>query len=416
MLKQYIKQAWRGFSENKLQSRLTILGTALSICMIMVLVLVDEVKYGPFPPEIHRREMLIVKQMVEKSSENWSMSGVGERSIKEFFTDLKTTKRVAFHTFSRNTIGLPDQPSKGQYFVTGVSEQYWDFFDFKFIAGTHFTAEETTAGISLVVLSDKLASELFGQDDAVGKEILLGGNDRYKVVGVVKRPQRVITYAYGDIWVPYTSPAFKESESSQSYVGAYNLFLMPDGNGGKKEIAKEVQERVKYFNSTSDDIEIDLLGAPDDFRTASFRLGLDPVDLTSAYRKQFVLLALFFLVPAVNIASLTHSRMKKRIGEIGIRKAYGANNRNILNQVVWESLLYTLIGTAIGFVCSVIAIYTLQEMLFGEGNIEIPLWTLIRLEVIAVVIITAVLLNMVSAIVPALLASRRSIIDALERR
>ncbi len=420
MIKQYLKQAWQGYGEHKLQSRLTILGTALSIAMIMVLVLVDQVKNGPFPPETHRREMLIVRTMtVETNSDgmkSWSLGGSGLRAIKEFYADLESTEMMVFTRQTHVSLAKVGSEAKDDYTLGVVSERYWQFFDFHFVDGAPFTDEEVKSGISNAVISTKVAEELFGGEKAVGKTIYINGRDAYKVVGVVRQPSILATYAYGHIWIPYLSPAGVDKDMSKDeYQGSFSVLLRTDGNGSKNTIRKEVQERVDQINKLNPEVTISLLDAPDTYRVSKERRFTEPVDLSSFYIRQIVLLCLFFFVPAVNIASLTHSRMKKRIAEIGLRKAYGANNSHILNQVVWESLLFTLIGTAIGFAVSLVAIYAMEEIFFGGSSLGISLWTLVRPEIIGIVVLVALLLNVVSAVIPAVLASRRSIIDALER-
>lgn len=54
MIKQYIKQALRMIGENKLLSVISILGTALAICMIMVIVILYVVNTASFKPEVNR--------------------------------------------------------------------------------------------------------------------------------------------------------------------------------------------------------------------------------------------------------------------------------------------------------------------------------------------------------------------------
>ena len=54
MIKQYFKQAIRRLTENKLLSMISILGTALAICMIMVIVILYVVNTAGFKPEVNR--------------------------------------------------------------------------------------------------------------------------------------------------------------------------------------------------------------------------------------------------------------------------------------------------------------------------------------------------------------------------
>ena len=57
----YFKQAWRLLKENRLLSVVSILGTALAICLVMVIVIVWQVRTAGFKPETHRGRMLFVQ-------------------------------------------------------------------------------------------------------------------------------------------------------------------------------------------------------------------------------------------------------------------------------------------------------------------------------------------------------------------
>lgn len=60
------------------------------------------------------------------------------------------------------------------------------------------------------------------------------------------------------------------------------------------------------------------------------------------------MIVILLLVPAINLSSMTLSRMRKRMSEIGVRKAFGATANVLLRQVFYENLLLTLIAGAVG--------------------------------------------------------------------
>lgn len=57
-------------------------------------------------------------------------------------------------------------------------------------------------------------------------------------------------------------------------------------------------------------------------------------------------------MPAVNLTGFSLSRMRKRMSEIGIRKAFGAKRHVILFQVLYENMLTSLIGGLLGLILS----------------------------------------------------------------
>ena len=74
MIKQYFKQALAQLRQQPLLTTISVLGTALTICLIMVVVMQQQIKTTPFAPESNRNRLLHVKQM-STSNKNWSDDG-----------------------------------------------------------------------------------------------------------------------------------------------------------------------------------------------------------------------------------------------------------------------------------------------------------------------------------------------------
>ncbi|MCD8176203.1 MAG: FtsX-like permease family protein [Tannerellaceae bacterium] len=100
--------------------------------------------------------------------------------------------------------------------------------------------------------------------------------------------------------------------------------------------------------------------------------------------------------------------------EIGIRKAFGAKRHIILIQVLFENLITSLIGGVIGLILSYIVIFNMRRWMLGiPANEPIPFNTLISLPVILSICLTCVLLNLISAGLPAWQAASFSIIRSI---
>ena len=96
MLKQYLKQALNMLRENPLISVISILGTALSIAMIMIVILVFQVQLTSFVPEVNRDRMLYVEQGTEvKTNNSWSRGNMSVEAVRECFYSLKTPEAVS---------------------------------------------------------------------------------------------------------------------------------------------------------------------------------------------------------------------------------------------------------------------------------------------------------------------------------
>ena len=125
--------------------------------------------------------------------------------------------------------------------------------------------------------------------------------------------------------------------------------------------------------------------------------------------------ALLLLVPAINLSSMLHSRMRRRVSEIGIRRAYGCTRARIISDIVGENLIVTVIGGIIG-----IAAGTLFAMFYdglftdaGGEAVRPALGMLLNLRTIGAALLACLVLNVLSASLPAWQAARLSPVQAI---
>lgn len=112
MIKLYIKQAFYQLRENRLISLVSIIGTALAICMIMVIVLVLEVRITDCVPEVNRSRSLYMKAMsIHQKGDTSDNSSNGCMSLtvaKECFKALTVPEAVTIvSTGGRMRISVP---------------------------------------------------------------------------------------------------------------------------------------------------------------------------------------------------------------------------------------------------------------------------------------------------------------------
>lgn len=123
---------------------------------------------------------------------------------------------------------------------------------------------------------------------------------------------------------------------------------------------------------------------------------------------------MLLVVPAVGISGLVHAQMQSRLGEIAIRKAYGASNANIIGHLFAESLGTTLIGGVLGYALSCLLVVAGSTWLFGMGGVRIEGIALggdllLRPGLFLVVLAVCVVFNALSTLLPAWMAVHRSI-------
>jgi putative ABC transport system permease protein len=414
MFKQYLKQAWAQLGENRLLSFISIVGTALAIAMIMAMVLVNRIEIEPFAPEINRdRTLYVTISSMLTGSGNRYNGRVDYFSVKEVFRPLTTPEVVSIGMEGTNALATIPGGELVNVNRRLVDDNFFKIIDYSFIAGAPFTHEDSEAGLHKVVITETIARTLFGTTDVVGRSMMLSMLD-YTIVGVVKDVSKLATTAYGQVWIPYNgTPEFRRVENN--LTGTFLVFLLAHKKSDFQAIRDEVESRRLAWNEVlkTNDCEVEYDGQPDTQETYIHRRFFKP-NMNAIHLQYIIVIALLLLVPAINLSGLTLSRMRKRYPELGVRRAFGAKRSELLTQILCESLLLTLIGGVVGLLLSYGSLFVFGEILFGKlGDTSVSAAMLFDPMVFVITFLFCLLLNLLSAGIPAWRASRLDIVNAL---
>lgn len=414
MYKIYFKQAIEMLKQNKFFSIISILGTALAIMMIMAIIVTDEIKNISVAPENNRDRTLYLTYQTLKDSTNGGVSistgWIEYDVIKNYIPLLKTPKLISAKTTSNALLSteVSDNTISGKIVCT--DPVYWKLFSFSFIEGRAFSEEAFQSGLREAVISESMARKIFRGEKALGQTLKI--NFRlYMVIGIIKDVSPVFTNASSDIWVPYTS--LKEPENRQ-----YSVILLAKNKNDFEAIREEIKRIERKYDE--DEITKTLtLRWPESHRIRSMGIrGNNENEIKEnaeiRNRKIWFILIIIMLVPAVNLSGLNLSRIKRRTQEIGVRKAFGAKKHIILIQILWENLITSFIGGIFGLLFSVIIIFLMKDWLLGiSQESAIPLNTIISIPIFFSVFAACLIINILSATIPAYRASRMTIVHSL---
>lgn len=421
MFKVYFKQAFRMLKQNRFISIISIIGTALAIMMIMTIIVSDEVRHVSLPPEIHRDRTLYLDNFMEtdttggKNSMRGS-SGVRYAMLKDYIYKMKTPEQIsAVVPYWEGRTQAVRRVSSNEILnraVRASDASYWKQFEFSFVSGRAFSQEEFASGIPVAVLSESMAKELFRGESAEGATIEIAFMP-YRVVGVVKDVSPVFRDAFGEVWIPYTSQEAYEKNT-------YNVFFLLRDKADAPAATAEVLEIERQFALSNAPYTLDL-GGPITHRVSMmknkphFREQIKSA-VKMERRRAILIFAILLLVPALNLSGFSLSRMRKRTEEIGVRKAFGAKRHVILIQILYENMLTSLIGGIIGLVFSYFLVYSLRHwLLIIPKESAIPFSSFVSFSVFLMVFVVCVLLNLLSAGIPAYRVSKASIVNSLNK-
>ena len=410
--------------EDKVISIITILGTALAITLIMVIVLTQRIKTTNIEHEMNRERTMYItytKEIGKKWQSIW-INPVSIRFYKQYLSQLTAPEKVSLVTIttqqgvSTEATGLNHSAD-----IRYIDAAYWNIYSFSFIAGKSFTEEEFQSGIPVVVISKSIARKLFNTpDEAMGNMLFLYKKPR-KVIGVVEDVSTLCNYAYAQVWIPYTSdPGYSDPNNA-----AYNVILLAKDKQDFSKIKSEVRRSEIANNLEPDEKEMHFYGPFSGkellIKTDTGNMTTDEPDLIKANLRYFLTLFILLLIPAINLSGFSLFKIINRTSEIGIRKAFGADKKTILMQVLYENFLTSVIGGIIGLGLSYIAVSLIKDRLFTNdwfnaellGENKIPISAFISPAVFFYVFLACVLLNLLSSGISAWRASRLNIVSAI---
>ena len=134
------------------------------------------------------------------------------------------------------------------------------------------------------------------------------------------------------------------------------------------------------------------------------------------------------LIPMINLSGMVGSRMEARMGEFGVRKSFGAWRGDVLQQITGENLLLTMLGGVLGLLLSYVLLGVFSEQLngmvpgeaiataFSMEKVEAAVFSVrdfFKLKLYVLLLAIVLVLNIISALIPALKVIRRPITDSL---
>lgn len=410
--------------ENKLLSVISIVGTALAICLIMMLVIVHQVWIMNYAPETNRNRMLYVKWLGvqdKKTGDNWGNAYLSLKTAKACFLPLKTPEKVSVVSPLQSRLAaIPGGAKQQKCHVLFTDDAFWKVFDFNVTAGKPYTKEEFESGTQKIVVTETLARQLFGSTNVVGKSIELSYMP-YTICAVVKDVSSLLESTYAEAWIPYTSTNIRNFNWAENVTGLYKVYILAKSSGDFDAIRKEVEQRVSIYNASLSDYKITLYRQPDTKYTERMRFGPGYPDIKGSIIQNIILVLILLAVPAINLSSMTLSRMNKRMSEIGIRKAFGATKKGLLMQILYENLVLTFLGGVLGLLFSYASIalfkdWALNTTAYWGMHIAPDFSVKIFLNpmIFVFALFFCLVLNLMSAGIPAYRASSMTIVNALK--
>lgn len=419
----YFKQAWYNIRFNRVYSTVFVIGTALSLSLVMAFLTVLSSRVVNTVPETHRDRMMVLRSVVEITEQTYFQSGVTPEFAKQFMAGVPGVEVWSVACPGGFVVLESGEEEVTKVYGKYVDLDFWKVFDYDFIEGRAISQNGMVPNTAETVISESTARSLFGRTDAVGETVYFGGY-AMTVCGVVRDVPMSAATAFAGVWLPQ-SLSEDSGFSPSGLLGMGTLLILAEDRSDFGIIKEEITGRVSRY-AEANGITMELKSF-DSYRKSLFAWS----ELSSAAYTWLGIgvVLIILIVPLLNLSGMVGSRMEARLTEFGTRKSFGAGPRSIIAQIAGENLLMTIIGGVVGLLAAwlIIALFSRQLNSLVPGSFmdnisqmgEIPdsgffdfrdffkLW--LYLALLGIILV----LNLVSALIPAAKVIRRPITESL---
>ena len=432
----YVRQALALIREDKQFSAIYIAGTAVAIASAMVVALVLHIRMGNIYPEVNRdRTIYVGSNFTRSDGEYIGYSGYSPQAVEEMFSKLECAEVVSAvmnnEYIYRFTACKEVGKQEVQVTTKFTDPNFFRLYEFKFLEGKPYNEENLKNADRCVVITDALAKKLQAGSGLVGKTIQLNYLP-YRVVGIVKEVSPLLRESAADIYMPYTvQDQWAALQNDKvNYAGSLEVRVLLKRGCTHEMLMKELEPyRARYLSilrrTTKQDWDWSILAVPHSWSLSG------SLDASANNYFQLLLAAALFillllLLPAINLSGMVSNQMEARVAEMGIRKAFGAKKRVLLNEVIQENLVLTLCGGIVGYLFSWLFITavrnsTLFLMIFGReydpvNSVSLQLDMFFTPTLFLIAFVCCAVLNLMAALIPAWTSLKKPIVESLNQK
>jgi len=399
-----LKTAIGSLRSAKWRSLLTMLGIIIGISSVVTVVSLGEGLKQQVVGQIHAlgSDVLTVRpgKLVSTGSSRQSLnllaflstSTLSEQDVATI-SKLPSVGAVAPVDFVTNS-AASDGQRLDNVSVLGTGPELYDLLRPKVDIGAFFTKDN--AADNVAVIGSGVAAQLYGGSNPIGHTVSVLGQDFIVRGQLAPSAGGLISAQQSDLNQTIFLPFGPAKNLVNGRTNILQILAKTKTGVNPDTAAADIRQRLLQNRGGSEDFSVlkqqqllDLTSGVIN-KAAGFTTGLAAVAL---------------LVGGIGIMDIMLVSVSERTREIGIRKAIGATNRQILSQFLIEGLALTIVGGFIGIAVSLI--------IFGLLRLYTGLHPVINAPVMILAVAVSIIVGIIFSVAPALKAARKNPIDAL---
>lgn len=351
MLKNYIKIAIRNIRRNKIYSTISVIGLAIGItgATLLFLYVNDELSYDSFHEKSDRIYRIVeISESGDQGTRYFGQTApVLGATLEESYPEIEEVVRVYQPVGHIDMLWEGERVHERNYLLADPG--FFRVFDFEIVRGD---AENPLAVPNSVVISERIAERLFGNENPIGQDLPLNNISPVTITGVVKNVpgNSHLQFDYV-ISRENTAIDWEEYLNDWSTYGAYTYLLLEPSTDLNQFEAK-LDSFIQNEQEGNPDARNFYLQSLTDiyFNSAEIEFGVERAQGNLFYITIFSVIGLFLLLIAgINYMNLATALSARRGREIGIRKAAGAERQQLVFQFLSESVVIALLACVISY-------------------------------------------------------------------
>ncbi len=384
-----LKLTFRSLYRNKLYTLINILG--LSIGMASAILIFLWVQFQVSFDRFHENEDSIYRVIQDQFYTNGEVFHVQvtptglSRILRDNIAGITRSTR-----FKNERALFQAGDNKAIEDIQFVDPDFLSMFSFPLLKGNPETVLEDPHSM---IISEKMAEKYFGTKDPMGENILLEGKHLFTITGIIKDCPKNTEIHYSFL-IPFVF--FKELGTNVEDLGNNWIYTFVQLSPGM--VADTVNNTIEALKKKN-------------YPQAEAVFFLQPLKRMHLYaiwgggpiknvRLFSIIASLIILIAAINFTNLSTAMAGRRFKEIGVKKAYGAEKKELIRQFLSETLMLSLLSLFLALILAESILPWYNSLLQTELRISYTDWKLVS-AMLGIMVITGIL----SGLYPALFLS-----------
>lgn len=359
MLEDFI-YALQGFKRNRTRTFLSLLGVIIGVAAVIVITSMGNSSTKQVQDTFGTSGLDVVsisQGFMRRGGQNSVTVVFDEKFREDMFDNVSDIKKIWYKNSLSTTLTFKDASATAN--CSAVEYGYLEMYNIEIEEGRYFSVTDNEEGLQRIILTHDLAENLFEDaKEAVGKNIMLVADNvtfGFQVIGVLK--DQTVGMETGTAFIPR---------------GFYVKKIAP--NPAASTVLVQVTSAEKSTEMVSTLTTYCTMATGTSLRINSMQTMLE--QMSSITNTMSVLLAavaaISLLVGGIGIMNIMIVTVTERRQEIGIRKALGANPKDIIQQFLIESASITIIGGFIGILSGTLISVVVEVVRHMSITVSIP--------------------------------------------